>query len=157
MSCAPDCNAEAVGLHRPATASRLEACAACHPRGTEAAASTHPEGRDASTRNGSPPSTCESARLPRSIASLVAIEMEDLRQRQTDTRGRWLWACAEAAQAGAEEPGNEPPISTRRAAPTGKPRHASQLALSRFPRGFPGKCGSSVFPLPCREGAEGVG
>ena len=100
---------------------------------------------------------CAASSPPWPLKLLIAREMEDLGHRQRATRERQPQACGAATQLGLEEPGNELTISTWRATPTGKPRHAAQLALSHNPQRFPGERGSSLFPLPRREGAEGEG
>jgi len=151
------CNAEAVRAQRTATAPRGATQGGERAHVSRVATSPHPRAPAAGARNGSASSACEPSKPPRSIASLIAKEMADISRQQSATRERRKRACAVATQVGTEEPGDELPISTRRAFPTGKPRHVAQLALSRLRPGFPGECGSSVFPLPTGEGAEGEG
>jgi hypothetical protein len=86
-----------------------------------------------------------------------------IRSPERIARGRVHWASHGDLTSGEEEPGNEQPISTWRASPTGRPRQSrpsSPLRLFRH-AGLPGKCARSASPLPARspsgEGAEGEG
>lgn len=70
-------------------------------------------------------------------------------------RGRGTWPSHPGTSSGAEEPGNELPVSTRRAAPTKRPRQRQMPALSRFsaPEGPFGTTRQTGVPPP-RERSE---
>lgn len=90
----------------------------------------------------------------------VALASPCLSSHHRASRERRPCASLGNITSGKEGPGDELPISTWRASPTGRPRVASCLALSRSlsARGLSGKSESSAFPTPaCGEGAEGVG
>jgi len=147
----------AMATRRTATPPRLRVCRSLGTPTLRARALSHPCSSVATRRH----SGGHRARVMPGVRASTCSERRGTSRRGAvtlrETWERWLRACRTATQMGAEEPGNESPISTRRAAPTGKPRRVSWLALSPLEVGFPGQCESSVFPLPTGEGAEGEG